>query len=824
MRIVPFIISAIITTALVYVLNIQLTVGKSKTPCLGYFLSPQQGFWQNAESTNVSFDEDLLFPNMHGKVEIYFNDKLIPHVYADNEHDAYFAQGYLHARFRLWQMEFQTHAAAGRLSEIMGEKAGETDFLRIDKFFRRIGMVYGAENAIKDMQKNPNLVAIADAYTAGVNAYINNLKESDIPFEYKLLNYKPERWSNFKTALFLKYMAYDLSGQGEADLTMTNARNYFSQEDFHLLFPAFQDSLDPIIPKGTKFDEPAIKPIMPANVNEDYFKNKDTFTVEAPVKVDKDNGSNNWAVAGSKTKSGKPILCNDPHLGLNLPSLWYEMQITTPKSNAYGASFPGSPAIIIGFNDSIAWGVTNSGRDVKDYYEIKFKDSTMREYWFNNQWMKSNFRKEIIKVKGQPDVEVNLAMTVFGPVTFDNEFQAVNKDGKYYALRWKAHDESPELATFYKLNNAKGYLDYVEAISTFQCPGQNFVFASHSGDIAIRQQGAFPAKWFKQGDFVMPGTDSTYMWQAVIPVKENPMMTNPERGFVSSANQMAVDSTYPYYLGKTSNFPLYRGIIINRKLSEMKDITPDDMKVLQTDNYNVFAETAMPLILKNLPLAKLTDTEGKYFKILSDWNYRNDIKEKGATVFKLFWDSLEVQVFSDEFMKASVPLIWPDRSTLLEAMLKDTSYKFIDNINTLTVKENLEDILLLAFQRATIDLKKIDKEGNLDWGKYKDTRVMHLTKVPSLSRLHLPIGGGEHIINATKGNHGPSWRMIVQMTDKIEAYAIYPGGQSGNPGSKFYDTFVSDWADGKYNSIYFVNKKEAQQGGQMKWFMTISKS
>ncbi len=816
MRIVPLIISAVATAGLVAVLNMQLPSGATKTPRLGYFLSPQHGFWQNAEPVTIDFPEAIRVSGVKNMVDVFFDERLVPHVYAESNADAYFIQGYIHAKFRLWQMEFQTHIAGGRLSEILGDSSS----LVVDKYFRRLGMVYGAEKSLKEIESNPQTREACDSYTAGVNAYIKSLKQNQVPFEYKLLDYSPELWTNLKTALFLKLMSYDLTG-GTDDLKYTNTKNYFGYDDFMKLFPNVQDTLDPIIPRGTVFEKPAIDVKTPVNLDSVYFNRKDSFASTPPIMPNKSNGSNNWAVAGSKTKSGRPILCNDPHLGLRFPSIWFEMQITTPEYSTYGASFPGSPAIVIGFNDSCAWGVTNAGRDVKDYYEIKFKDSTMQEYWFENSWKQSEFRQEIIKVKGKPDITERIAMTVFGPVMYDKTYGGASKDGKYYAVRWKAQDASNEINTFYKLNRAKNYLDYVEAISTYQCPGQNFVFASKSGDIAIRQQGSFSARWKQQGDFVMPGFDSTYMWQGPIPVKENPQMTNPERGFVSSANQQSVDATYPYYLGRAGNFPPYRGFIINRKLAAMNNITPDDMKLLQTDNYNVFAEICKPVLLKYLDETKLTAEEKRYLDIFKSWNLRNDANEKGATVFQTFWDSIEMQTWGDEYSKMKLPAIWPDESSLIESFINDSAYKFADDINTPNKKETIADVVLAAYQKAAKQLAKMEKTNKLEWYKVKDTYVAHPTKLPSLGRYHLNTGGGAHAINATKSDHGPSWRMVVQLTDKIEAYCVYPGGQSGNPGSRYYDTFIDTWAAGRYYSIIFAKKQEARKDDRMKWHISF---
>jgi len=820
MRIVPFLLSGLCTVGLVIALNTQLPAGGSKTPRLGYFLSPQLGFWQNAESANTNFSGEVKLANLKGKVDVYMDDRLVPHIYAENDLDAYYVEGYLHAKYRLWQMEFQTYVAGGRLSEIVGEER-----LPTDRFFRRLGMVYGAEQTMANMEKNPEMKATMEAYSDGVNAYIKSLLPQQIPFEYKLLDYKPEAWSPFKTYLFLMYMSYDLTGKGStSDLQMTNAKNYFGYEDFNKLFPNVEDSLDPIIPKGTMFVKPAIVPQTPANIDSAYFGKTINSTAMAPVVPDKDNGSNNWAVSGSKTKSGRPILCNDPHLGLNLPSLWYEVQINTPTHNTYGASFPGSPAVIIGFNDSIAWGVTNAGRDVLDFFDMKFKDSTMSEYMYNGVWTKATHRKEVIKIKGKPDQVEDMAMTVFGPVMYDRAYKNQSSEGKYLAVKWTASTPGNAVETFYRLNRAKNYDDYLKATSLWSCPGQNFVFASKTNDIAIKQQGAFVAKWKRQGDFIMPGTDSSYDWQGIIPIDENPMIKNPARGFVSSANQMAVDTTYPYYLGTANSFPLYRGIIINRKLTEMNGITPEDMQHLQMENYNVFAEMARPVLLWNVDENALNADEKKYIDIVKNWNLKGDYNEKGATVFKCFWDSLEAEVWRDDYQKSKLPMPWPDAPTLLENLMHDSVYAFADNINTPDKKETIKDDAMAAIKKATAHLKELEASNTLEWGKFKDTRVNHLLKIPALSRLHLPIGGGEHMINATKPTHGPSWRMIVHLTDEIEAYVVYPGGQNGNPGSKYYDSFVDSWAAGKYYRVLFVNKAAAAKHEKMKWHITFTNS
>ncbi|MEO6327513.1 MAG: penicillin acylase family protein, partial [Ginsengibacter sp.] len=746
MKIAFFVICLAVTVALIVVLNSTLVLPAP----LGKLLSPQHGVWQNAEPVNEDFNAALTFPQLTGKVNVYFDERLIPHVFAERENDAYFVQGYIHGKFRLWQMELQTHAAAGRASEIIGDKA-----LKHDREFRRLGMVYAAENSLKEMENDPVTKTECDAYTAGVNAYIETLNASNLPLEYKLIGYKPEHWSNLKTALFLKYMSYDLAGHDD-DFEMTNAKNFFSKEDFDKIYPAMPDSLDPIVKSDTGFKKPAIEIKSPTTADSLYFNAKKYLQV-SENNPDKSNGSNNWAVSGTKTKSGYPILCNDPHLGLNLPSLWFEMQISAPGFNAYGATFPGAPGVIIGFNDNCAFGFTNGGRDVKDYYEIKFKDDTRKQYWFDNSWKATDFRVERIGIKDKPDYLDTVAYTVFGPVMFDKAF-AGNTQGNngFFAVRWKAHDASNDMKCFNLLDHAKNYTDYSAAVSYLHTPGQNCAFACKNGDIAIVTQGEFPAKWQGQGDFIMPGTDSSFMWQAMIPQDETPFQYNPERGFISSANQRPANSSYPYYLGR--GYPPYRGLIINRKLNNMSGITPQDMMALQTDTYDVFAGMARPVFERNISEGDLDAEEKKYFDLLKNWNLKDEEHSKGATVFYYAWKSFAKIVWTDEFAKARSELMQPYESTLLDGVLKDSAYKFLDNINTPQI-ETLQDDATAAFKDAVVSLKDLDKKGKLEWAKQKDTKIMHLTQLEAFSRMHLPIGGGTHCINATKETHGPSWRM-----------------------------------------------------------------
>lgn len=810
MRFTPFLITTVITTGLILGLNKKW----GSAPAFGKFLSPQFGIWQNAEPTDEDFSMDKKLEGLKGKVEVIFDERLVPHIFADDDGDACFVQGYIHAKFRLWQMEFQTHAAAGRVSEIIGDRA-----IKFDKTKRRLGMVYAAEKLEKEVDANPFTKIAVDNYTAGVNAYISTLKESQLPVEYKLLDYKPEKWTNLKTALFIKQMTETLAGNVD-DLVLTSAKSFFSDDEIKILFPQVSDSLSAIVPNGTVFAAPSIIPVKPATADSIYLGKKDTAQLTDLFLPDKDNGSNNWAVAGSKTQSGAPILSNDPHLELSFPSIWYEMQMTTSTMNTYGVSFPGIPGIVIGFNDSIAFGFTNSQRDVRDYYEIKFKDDSKQQYWFNNEWKDSRIQVETINVKGGSSVLDTVAYTVFGPVMYDATFPAdTNNRSHNLAVRWSAHDASNELLMWYYLDRAKNYDDYYNAIQYFTCPAQNMIFASKNGDIAIWQQGRMPALWERQGVYVMPGQDSSYMWQGFIPREENPHSVNPERGFVSSANQRPADSAYPYFI--PGGYDLYRGITINKKLASLSGITPQDMMNLHNENHNTMAEMIRPLLLKYVNENLLDPSTKNLLTIFKNWNLRNDIEEKGPTIFQAWFDSLEVAIWMDEFIKKNISGFMPSEKTLVEALLRDSAFSYIDDIST-PQKETLADVVTGALLKASPVLQEEDKVEKLVWGKHKNTTVYHLLRnsVMPFARTGLPIGGGKHIVNATQHSHGPSWRMIVHLTDKIEAYGVYPGGQSGNPGSKFYDSFLDQWAAGKYYSLWFMHAGD-KLDKNVKWKMTF---
>ena len=326
----------------------------------------------------------------------------------------------------------------------------------------------------------------------------------------------------------------------------------------------------PIIPVGTEWD---FSPVEIPQVPSQIMANGDEI---AGLNVPRSNpniGSNNWAVHGSKSATGLPILANDPHLTLSLPSIWYQMQLHSPNVNVYGVALPGSPCIVIGFNKDIAWGVTNVGSDVMDFYKIKFRDNSRSEYWYEGQWKPITKTLEKFKLKNGTVMVDTLLSTHHGPIVYNtNEEKNFSKDTPAgHAMRWVALEtEGSDILTFHFLNRAKNYDDYRKALTYYVAPAQNFIFASNENDIAITPNGKLPLKWEGQGKYILDGSLASHDWQGWIPAEQNPHVKNPPRGFVSSANQSSTDPSYPYYMG-WKYAPMYRGARINERLAAMQN-------------------------------------------------------------------------------------------------------------------------------------------------------------------------------------------------------------------------------------------------------------
>lgn len=825
MNVFRFVLSLIITISILIALNISIA-GK---PAFGKLLNPVSGFWQNAETKALHIDAKINKLSLNEEVEVYFDENRIPHIFAQNEYDLYFAQGYVTASLRLWQMEFQVLAAEGRVSEVLGN---DPKYLAFDKMQRKKGLKYGALNKEKNILKDPLAKELVHSYADGVNAYINSLSSKDLPLEYKLIGFKPQPWSVLRTALFLMNMS-DVLTNTEYDIENSNFIFQYGSDLFEQMHKQWYTEVEPIIetPEGGwlvkfKMDSASLFPdtlVLP-NTNPEEESNISLSKLQP--KPDVQIGSNNWALSGEKTASSYPLLANDPHLRLTFPSVWLEMHLVGPQTNTYGVSFPGAPSIIIGYNEKIGWGVTNAGRDVKDWYVIEYKDESREYYKWKNGWKPTEKVVEEFKIKGSKSVFDTIIYTHLGPVTHEN-FQT--KAGKVnLAMQWTAHLGTEEYKTFYLLNRAENHEQYLEALNYYSCPAQNFVFASVNGDIALKQQGLFPVLDKNEGRTIEDGSVKEE-WSNFIPFDQNPQQFNPQRGFVSSANQHAVDTTYPYYTNGV--FEYYRNRVINEELRGMRRATVEDMIALQYNNYNLLAAENLPVLMIYLRTFKMNFKEQEIYELLNSWDFHNNADDIASTYFQIFYERFYTLLW-DEFVEVEANNSWENfkQKEGLKAPNEFATYKMITDTNFTNpfIKNadypelnSLQDIVVLALKHTAERVEKLD-QGKLEWGKYKNTLIEHLAMLPAFSR-NVNSGGNYKVVNATGNFHGPSWRMILDFDKgEIKGLGIYPGGQSGNPGSYYYDNFVDPWVAAQYRPLFNSGNKNDFQNNNFKK-VTLSK-
>jgi len=761
--------------ALTIVAILMLGLGRpwGSLPPLGHFFNPFTGFWQNHAGRPLP--AELILPGLRDAVTVAVDGRGVPHIRAENSHDLYFAQGYVTARDRLWQMDMQTRYTAGRLAEVMGPSMVESD-----RFQRRLGLTAAAETALKAFERDPETREVVEAYTAGVNAYIASLTPRSLPLEYRLMRFRPEPWTALRCALLLKSMAWDLTSYNR-DLQNTRTRDFLDVKTYNRLFP-----------ERLPFEEPVVS---------GYGDNGRTRgrTIPADALLP---GSNNWVVAGSRTASGYPILCNDPHLGLQLPSLWYEIHLTAPDMDVAGVSFPGAPAVIIGFNRHTAWGVTNAGTDVFDWVQITRADSAGPIHG-------ARPRREVIRVKGGKTVIDTVWWTDFGPVPR----RAGEPYGRSWipadaAMRWTGHDESNELRTFIMLNRARSLGEFEEALKTYVCPAQNFVFACRARDIAIRHQGKFPLRRPGTGPYVLTEMEAEASWRRFIPFEDVPHEINPDRGFLASANQEPAGPGYPYPMpGNYSG--LGRARRINDLLSVAGDVTPEEMMAMQLDTYSVFAAKLLPALLPRLDPSRLDESARQTLNLLLEWDFMVRAESAAPVVMDAWWQELYRLIWEEPFGVSEASLRWPAYDVTLKLILNHPDSRYFDDRRT-EERKTLDLLIRRSFQAVHDSLTaKLGLPGeNWHLGSVRGTDIHHLARLPALGVLGLQTGGGRGIVNATSKTFGPSWRMVVSLEEEVKAWGVYPGGQSGNPGSPLYDSMVEDWRLGVMHPLNFYRSTE----------------
>jgi len=797
MRLFKFLLSLAFTIGLIYTLNTRLVIKDSPVPPLGKFLDPFQGFWQNAKSTALPYPEEINIKGLSAPVTVQYDSTFIPHIFAKNTNDLFKAQGYILAQHRLWQMGFQTYAASGRISELIG--AGNEDaVLNFDRLQRRKGMVYGAEKSLASMKENTTLWSYINSYTEGVNQYIESLHYKNYPIEYKLLDYEPEPWTPLKSALLLQYMIDNLTGWDQ-DIENTNAYNLFGKDLFEQLYPNYTPS-DPVArsPENWGFDSVKVAQAPDSLI---FHKNYVSAVTEMP---DPDNGSNNWAVAGWKTKSGKPILCSDMHLGLNLPSLWFLIELSAPDYHVMGFALAGNVGVVAGFNQNNAWAFTDVSRDERDWYAISFTDQSRSEYEYEGANLKTSSVIEEIKVRGRENFYDTVIYTHHGPVVYDRNFKS-DEGSNNFALKWIGHTPSRVQEALIGLNTSKNYDDYLHALKTWDAPAQHVAFASTSGDIAIRVQGLWPNKFENQGLFIMDGSQNNLEWPEFIPTDHYAYQHNPERGFVSSANQQSVDKNYPYWQG-WARPDHYRSRRINNTLSayDSSSIVPEDMMKLQQDSYGILPSEILPSLLDTLAKYSQTVENDTIYEQLKKWDYNYRHKEYVPAAFISWWKNFKSLLW-DEMDSEEVALNQPTDFQTISLFKSGLPAMLIDNKST-EKPELLQDIVQMSYDSMKTDLNTWieSHELPLTWGNFKHTSVIHLARIPAFSRMNIQVNGEDDAVNSTKPNHGPSQRLVVEMTSPPRAWAVIPGGQSGNPGNPAYDNMINMWRDGEYYPLQFL--------------------
>jgi penicillin G amidase len=779
-RIAPFFVTAL-TVALTTLFNI----GISNLPPLGKLLDPFQGVWQNAETQFGNLPNSLALPGLKECVTVRFDKYLIPHITAHNDADLYFAQGYITAFHRLWQMDFQTYAAAGRMAEIMGPKA-----LDFDRLQRRKGNLYAANNALAQIKKDSTLYNIVQAYVAGVNAYICTLSYKDLPLEYKLLDYRPEPWTPLKVALMIVEMINDLCG-GNESIENTNAVHQLGREKFDFIFPAYFEKAEPVIPKNTpwKFKPITVQSpsslIIPKSLN--HIKEK---------QVSRTGGSNSWAVSGKKTITGTPYLANDPHLVMQLPSIWYGMHLQSPDVNVFGGTFPGLPFVAVGFNEAIAWGVTNAARNVKNWHVVDFKDETKQEYHYDNMLLRSQLITEEIKVRGSNSFYDTVIYTHFGPVVYDAQFPGCDRKNNL-AMKWLGHHPGKELLSFYLLNRAKSYEDFEAAFQHYDVPSQNFAFAATNNDIAMYIAGLVPLQWKEQGRFILPGNTAAYEWTNFVPRAHAPKVMNPASGYVSSANERSTDRDYPYYYHHY-NEEHYRNRRANQVLKKLNAIDEKAMMQMQNDSYNLAAQESLPLLLKHVDTNQLNEGQKIAYHTLLDWDYHNEVDRLAPSVFQAWQDQLQTKLWPS-LQNAQWPTPVPCFYRTVEILKSHPNSPHLDLGNYATVGDLVHAAFVDGVQM--LEAWQTIHQKPYRWGDYRQVFINHLANVATFGLSNLQISGGNHILNANEGNRGASMRLIVSLEPQPKGWFIYPGGQSGNPGSPHYTSFVESWRQGQYIPI-----------------------
>jgi penicillin amidase len=821
-------LAAIVLAAALYVGFVPIKTG----PALGPFLDPSHGVWAVATRANLPESQAAKIPGLHAAVDVRYDDRSVPHVFAANLDDAYRAIGWIHARDRLFEMEIQTRAVAGTLTELVGKRA-----LELDREARAMGLAWGAERNYRLSDSTSASGRAVRAYAAGVNAYIDQMSAADLPLEYRLLSAKPMRWKPQYSAYLLSRMGLTLA-YSDGELRRARAEALIGKAATDALFPSNLPIQEPIQPNGQhapRFDFAKLPPPQPADsgklaVANDLDRAAARFASSTGGDGDFALGSNSWAVSPKRTAAGHALLEGDPHLSLSLPSVWYEEQLVVPDTlDAYGVGFVGAPFIAIGFNRDVAWTETNTAADVADYYiETVDNDTHPTKYKLDGAWKPLELRIEAVRDRAGTALATDtIYHTHRGPM--------LHAGKQWISRRWTVLEQNDASAAFAGAAMAHSAAGVFKAFDSYEVPAQNVLTADRGGHIAIRSTGHYPIRprSAPRGDVLIDGSTSANDWQGWWPLSDYPQAIDPAQGYLASANQQPKDPRVdPRYFGWDWPDP-WRAMHINALLRADSAVTPDEMRKFQTDpvseRTNIFIE-AFARAVESAPAPRDTALIHAA-KILSDWDQRFTTDNQVAVLYTAALDELTHRTW-DEFLipgngsRGGVRGVPAPSSTILTELLSDPKSLWWDDRSTKNVVEDrdmiLRESLVTAYHRV---VKQYGIPGPLwRWGYIRFENIHHLLRIPALSRLNIPMPSGPGTLSPSGGDGtaGSSWRMVVELGPEVRAWGTYPGGQSGNPASKRYDDRLIKWEEGKLDTLRFPHRAADLSGRALSSTLTLT--
>ena len=751
-------------------------------------------------SSLPTIDGAVQVTGLKREVVIIRDQSAIPHIQAKDLNDASFALGFAHAQDRLWQMEMNRRIGAGRLSEVLGKAA-----LSKDIFLRTLGVYKSAEQTYEELDKETK--SQMQAYADGVNAFLEN-RSGALPPEFLILGFEPEPWTVTDSIVWVKMMAWDLGKNWGQELERLRLLQKLTPAQLAQIMPAYPGDEEVPLPRFNGIYKQAMKAA-------------DRLFAMAPEPLPEGAGSNNWVVSGDMTNTGKPLLANDPHLGLAAPALWYFAHIKTPDISTIGATLPGVPAVILGRNDYIAWGFTNTGPDTQDLFIEKINPEDPAQYKTPDGWQGFETREEIIQIKGEEPHTLTVRATRHGPVlsdALDNSNDYLNEN-YVLSFAWttlQAGDMTAASAS--KMMAAKNWDEFKSAIRDFTSPQQNMVYADVKGNIGYYAPGRVPVRSPENtalGRVPVPGWEATYDWQGFVPFEELPQYFNPEKGFHYTANQKIVPDDYPYFITRDWTLP-YRAKRISNRLEQEDTHSVQTFMDLQSDVKSLMAAEFLEILLTTKPA---TDRDRQALTLLSIWD--GSMTREGPTplIFNGWMRELYRALYADE-LGDLFGSYWRPRPAFVSRVLRgeDQMEKWCNDITTDKV-EDCGQILQASLTRSLDDLTERYGDDMLSWN-WGEAHFAHsdhtpFSKVKALSWLFdikEPSMGDTYTVNVGRNRlndeiqpfantHAASLRAIYDFSDLNNSLFIHSTGQSGNVFSPFYDDMAADWANMEYRRM-----------------------